>query len=136
MNAASFKAYREICGITQQQAADSCGVALVTVKKWERGERSIPADAASWLIGRYGDHVALTDDIVSRSADLPEGSRVAVGYYRNQEQADLERPDGAERLPYQFCNAASRSAAEALADMGMVVSFAYPDEERIYAERR
>lgn len=136
MNSASFKAYRELCGITQQQAADSCGVALVTVKKWERGERTIPADAASWLVDRYGEHVALVDDIVSRSADLPDGSSVAVGYYRNQEQADLERPEGAERLPYQFCNAAIRSAAEVLADMGMIVSFAYPDEERIYAERR
>lgn len=136
MNAASFKAYREICGITQQQAADSCCVALITIKKWEKGERSVPDDAASWIVDRYGEHLALVDDIVSRSADLPEGSRVAVSYYRNQEQADIERPDAGERLPYQFCNAASRSAAEVLADMGMVVSFAYPDEERIYAGRR
>ena len=32
-----LKAYRKLCGLTQQQLADELGVAMLTVRTWEAG---------------------------------------------------------------------------------------------------
>lgn len=132
MNGATFRGYRELCGASQSQAAESLGVALVTVKKWERGERAVPDLACSWILSCLEQHDALVDDMMDRvESSVPDGAAVALSYYRTQEQADIERADGMEPLPYTVFNAASRTVAEILLDSGTPVTFAYPDEEDV-----
>lgn len=136
MNAATLKGYREICGMTQQGLAELCGVSLVTVKKWERGERAVPQDVSDAVLARYRAHCEMVDDLVARCEGLPAGSVAAVEYFRSQEQADIASECesgaiGSEAVHYQELNAAARTAAEILLDSGQPVVFAYPDEERM-----
>ena len=61
---------------------------------------------------------------------------VRLTYYRTQEQADMDAEVmGCEAGPYQFVNAVRRSVGERLTDMGYLVSFKYPDEERSEVKR-
>ena len=57
-----------------------------------------------------------------------------TAYFRSQEQANIasERESGSygsEAVPYQELNAAARSAAEVMLDLGQLVTFHYADEE-------
>lgn len=129
---ANFRALREMCGVTQQQAADALGVRVLTVKRWEKGETPIPDDAMGWLMECVAEHDAGVSESLGRIlAALPAGGEVCMTYYRTQEQADAEAyPEQAG--PYGFLNSITRSTAERLVAMGHRVSFSYPDEERIY----
>lgn len=134
MNAATLKGYRELCGITQQHLADMAGVSIASVKKWERGEKPVPQDVSDLILSRYVYHCELVDDLVSRTDGVPRGSMVGLEYFRSQEQANIasERESGSygsEAVPYQELNAAARSAAEVLLDLGQLVTFHYADEE-------
>lgn len=129
---ANFRALREMCGVTQQQAADALGVRALTVKRWEKGYTSIPGDAMAWLMGCVEEHDAGVAENLGRIlAALPAGGEASMPYYRTQEQADAEAyPEQAG--PHGFLNAVTRSTAERLMAMGYRVSFSYPDEERLY----
>ena len=135
--AANFRAMREICGVTQQQVADALGVRVLAVKRWEKGERPIPDDALEWMRSAAVEH---TDGVRTEAgevmANAEPGEAVCLEYYRTQEQCDMAAElAGTEAGPYQFVNAVRRSAAERLVDMGYLVSFAYPDEERTEIRR-
>lgn len=128
---ANFRALREICGVTQQQAADELGVRALTVKRWEKGEPRVPDDAMKWLIELVAEHDERVEENVGRMMASKQTGEICMVYYRTQEQADVEAyPEQAE--PYGFLNAVTRSTAERLMAMGYSVSFSYPDEERIY----
>lgn len=129
---ANFRALRELCGVTQQQAADALGMRALTVKRWEKGDTPIPGDAMAWLMGCVEEHDAGVAENLGRIlAALPAGGDVSMTYYRTQEQADADAyPEQAG--PYGFLNSITRSTAERLVAMGYRVSFSYPDEERIY----
>lgn len=129
---ANFRALRELCGITQQQAADACGVRVLTVKRWERGDAPVPDDAMAWLMECVAEHDrGVADELGEIMANIPEGAEICLTYYRTQEQADLAAyPEAAG--PFGFLNAVYRSVAERLVAMGYKVSFSYPDEERVY----
>lgn len=129
---ANFRALRELCGITQQQAADACGVRVLTVKRWERGDAPVPDDAMAWLMECVAEHDrGVANELGEIMANLPEGAEVCLTYYRTQEQADAEAYHE-QAGPHGFLNAVTRSTAEHLVAMGYRVSFSYPDEERIY----
>lgn len=129
---ANFRALRELCGVTQQHAADALGVRALTVKRWEKGETPIPGDAMEWLMGCVEEHDAgVVENLGRLLAALPADGEACLTYYRTQDQADSEaHPEQAG--PYGFLNAVTRSTAERLVAMGYRVSFSYPDEERIY----
>ena len=129
---ANFRALRELCGVTQQQAADACGVRVLTVKRWERGDAPVPDDAMEWLMECVAEHDrGVAEEIGEIMANLPDGAEVCMPYFRTQEQADMAAwPEKAG--PFGFINAVHRSSAERLVAMGYEVSFSYPDEERIY----
>ena len=127
---ANFRALRELCGITQQQAADDLGVRVRTVKRWESGEVPAPDDAVRYIADAAADHTRAVRERVGEIAARadPGADEVCLQYYRTQAQADL----AGDTDPYQFSNAVTRSIAERLEAMGYRVSFSYPDEERIY----
>lgn len=141
MSAATLKGYREICGLTQQALADLAGVSIMAVKKWEKGEREVPADVSDLVLSRYAQHCRWVDEIVDNTPEIPEPSVVSIEYFRSQEQADIasERDTGVigtKAHSYQEMNAAARSAAEILMDSGQLVVFNYPDSEDAIRAKR
>ena len=135
--AANFRAMREMCGITQQQVAEVMEVQIRTVKRWEKGETPVPDDALEWMRECAVEHTLGVRSEVARLTDgVPVGTALCLTYYRTQEQADLEAEIQGEKAgPYQFVNAVRRSVGERLTDMGYLVSFKYPDEERVEVKR-
>lgn len=135
--AANFRALREICGVTQQQVADVLGVSVLTVKKWEKGVNRVPGDALAFIREAAAEHTrAVRAEVAEAAFSAQPGSALCLTYYRTQEQADLEAGlTGEAAGPYQFLNAVRRSVGERLIDMGYLVSFKYPDEERFEAKR-
>lgn len=130
--AANFRALREICGVTQQQVADALGVRVMTVKRWEKGDAAAPDDALAWLRECAVEHtLGVRTSVGEFMASVEPGSPVCLPYYRTQGQVDMEAEiQGGEPGPYQFINAVYRSVGEKLTDMGYLVNFKYPDEER------
>lgn len=135
--AANYRALREICGVTQQQVADVLGVSVLTVKKWEKGVNRVPDDALAFIREAAAEHTqAVRAEVAEAASSAQPGSALCLTYYRTQEQADLEAELAGETAgPYQFLNAVRRSVGERLIDMGYLVSFKYPDEERLEAKR-
>lgn len=135
--AANFRALRELCGITQQHAADAMEVQIRTVKRWEKGETPVPDDALEWLRQCAVEHtLGVRTELGEIMAMAEPGEAICLTYYRTQEQADLEAEiQGCEAGPYQFVNAVRRSVGERLTDMGYLVSYKYPDEERSEVKR-
>lgn len=135
--AANFRALREICGVTQQQVADAMGVRVMTVKRWEKGETPVPDDALAWMRECAVEHtLGVRTELGEIMADAEPGEAVCLTYYRTQEQADMDAEVmGCDAGPYQFVNAVRRSVGERLTDMGYLVSFKYPDEERKEVKR-
>ena len=136
--AANFRALREICGVSQQQVADAMDVRVMTVKRWEKGETPVPDDALEWMRECAAEHtLGVRTELGGLMADAEPGEAVCLTYYRTQEQADMDAEVmGCEAGPYQFVNAVRRSVGERLPDMGYLVSFKYPDEERVEVKRR
>lgn len=135
--AANFRALREVCGTTQQQIADAMQVSVLTVKKWEKGVNRVPDDALAFIRQAAAEHtLAVRAEVADAVSAAEPGSAVCLTYYRTQEQADLEASlTGGQAGPYQFLNAIRRSVGERLIDMGYLVSFKYPDEERPEVKR-
>ncbi|MDO4443866.1 MAG: helix-turn-helix transcriptional regulator [Slackia sp.] len=123
---AEFRARREICGLTQGDVADACGVRLLTVKRWEKlGEAEPPADAWEFLEGVEAARRAVVRQAVEAAAADKPGA-VRLTYCRTQEQYDaLGRGGG----PVGVANANARAVADLLESMGIAVAWAYPDEE-------
>lgn len=135
--AANFRAMREMCGITQQETADAMGVRILTVKRWEKGDTPLPDDALEWMRGCMSSHVEAVDSEVERMTSMASPPQaVCLTYYRTQEQADLDAGlMGGEAAPFQYINAIYRSVGERLNALGYLVSYKYPNEERIEAKR-
>lgn len=135
--AANFRAMREICGVTQQQVADVLGVQIRTVKRWEKGEAPAPDDALAWLRECAVEHtLGVRTEVGEIMASAEQGEAICLTYYRTQGQADMDAELSGEKAgPYQFVNAVRRSVGERLTDMGYLVSFRYPDEERAEVKR-
>lgn len=135
--AANFRALREVCGVSQQQVADAMDVRSITVKRWEKGETPVPDDALAWMRACAGEHtLGVRTEVGEIIAAAEPGEAVCLTYYRTQQQADMDAEvTGCEAGPFQFVNAVRRSVGERLIDMGYLVSFRYPDEERVEVKR-
>lgn len=123
---ASFRAAREIAGLTQQTVARRLGVNLQTVKRWERGDIVPPPDAWALIDGALALHDSEVEAFVRRVAEGAGGHPVELEYYRTREEYEAVAP--MPGLTYTFANAVTRSAAERLVAMGIPVSFVYPGE--------
>lgn len=139
MNAATFRALRETCGIPQSAVAEALGVRVQTVKNWEKGAAPVPEDAAEWLGDRLDEH----DRAVGVSLDSYEealaGIEGEVGeldglppcvltYWRTQGEYDRH---GRDPGSHSVVNARVRDVATGLREMGCEVEFRYWDEGAI-----
>lgn len=74
MVAATMRAMRELCGLSQQALADMAGVSRRTVVRWERGQFQIPEDVATMLC-------SLVEELARevRSRDYMDGMGIGFG---------------------------------------------------------
>lgn len=126
---AAFRAFREECGLTQQDIADEADVRVMTVKNWENQNKpnSIPPDDVwQWLLALRG---AMHEDarrIAAQIIDsLPEGATdLYLDYYRTQEDLDsVQLPDADE--PVGYVNARTRLVGQMLESQEIKYSYAY-----------
>lgn len=130
-NKASFRAVREMLGMSQQDVADAFGVNVKSVKRWENpGNGWEPPDAVWSHVLDLLDVQAETVDMAVSAALANPGGAVQITYYRTQRQFDAM---GRDEGPYGMANANSRIVAHRLMALGREVSFSYPDDpDNIY----
>ena len=109
MEKATFRALREMVGLSQSEVAAALGYSVQSVKKWERAESPeyrVPERAAEYM---------------EREFDA----------FRREVMSELSSVDGPEEvtLPYdrmdQRANAASRAVASVLMSKGVRVRWEY-----------
>lgn len=142
---AGFRAAREMCGLSQQDVADDLQVSLKSVKRWEREDLpqyAVPEYALRYMdeqLGVFRRGVEASIAMFEAAAEEAESTlgnaeldAVQLVYYRNQEQM---RSDGNDTRRVGQVNAVSRAAAAILFDMGVDVTFCYPEDEDRIAPR-
>ena len=126
---ASFRALREMCGLTQQNVADALGVRALTVKRWERpGFPEPPDDAWAYLNSMRDRMVEMAEFAADKAVELRDetgAGAIALTYFRDQSQYDEA---GRDEGPVGFANAAARLTASHLEVEGVDVEFRYPDD--------
>lgn len=122
---ADFRVLRGLCGLSQQDVADMCGVKVLTVKRWERPDTDgcqPPEDAWDALDRERraveGTASAIVDGWVAMH-DPGDGTTCVLGYLRGRGEGGTE-PGG---VPYGAVNAATVMAGERLRSMGYDVSY-------------
>lgn len=129
MTKADFRAMREECGLTQQDAADALGVRVLTVKRWERpGFPEPPDDAWAYLNSMRDRMVEMAEFAADKAVELSDetgAGAIALTYFRDQSQYDEAGRDGG---PVGFANAVARLTASYLEVEGFYVEFRYPDD--------
>lgn len=126
---AEVKALRESVGLSQVDLAELAGVAVRTIKRWERDMKP-PADVCD-LLERYVVRKAkaveaaleTVDSVTWKAGRAPD--LVPLTYFRSQEEYDAF---GRDAGPFGVANANSRAVADALMARGIEVEFRYPDE--------
>lgn len=104
--AATLKGKREMAGYTQQSLADSVGVHVRTVSRWERGALPVPDDVLEFLDSELQRQRTLVDSMLD---EIENGASTILPY---------DRTDG-------FANAVSRQVAEHLLMLGEPYWFEY-----------
>lgn len=131
--AAGFRALRERVGLSQSDLAEELGVALRSVKRWERGLFDAPDEA--WDV--LGSYAETQEQMVDHAREIvlsvgEEAGRrpdeIVLTYYRTQEEYDAH---GRDEGPYGVANANARAVAAELAHYGVETCFRYPDEGAI-----
>lgn len=125
---AAFRAFREECGLTQQDIADEAGVQILSVKRWEntKEDHQPPDDVWQWLLAlrgaMYEDARQITKQIIE---SLPEGAKdLVLDYYRTQEDLDsVQLPEDDE--PVGYVNARTRLVGQMLDAKEIKYSYAY-----------
>lgn len=125
---AAFRAFREECGLTQQDIADEAGVQILSVKRWEntKEDHQPPDDVWQWLLAlrgaMYEDARQITKQIIE---SLPEGAKdLVLDYYRTQEDLDsVQLPEADE--PVGYVNARTRLVGQMLDAKEIKYSYAY-----------
>lgn len=136
---------REMCGLSQQDVSDDLAVNIKTVKRWEREDLpqfTVPAHAMDYVTARLEEFMRdieatmslfeLAEDDAESALENAELDAAQLVYYRNQEQLQAA---GCETRRVGQVNAATRAAAAILLDMGVDVSFCYPEGEDRIAPR-
>ena len=127
---ANFRAIRERVGLTQKALANTLGVTVDTVKKWENTKYFAPPDDAwSYLIDALGRHVEAVqasvgqvDKVIEQTGKPPR--EVSLPVYRSQAHYDqCGRDDG----DYGVVNARSREIGALLEERGIRAQYVYPE---------
>lgn len=125
---ASFRAQREMLGLTQNDIARGLDVALSSVKRWENPDRTdyqVPEYAIEFL----AEQRRLFDDAVNKALDALDimgadgDSPVAIAIYRD---AAHYADRGTVDMPYGMVNAISYECAKELSADGVDIIFYYP----------
>lgn len=134
MNAASFRALRETCGLSQRAVAEHFEVTTQAVKQWEKGVHPVPGDAQEWMDEQAMAHDrAVADTVIAlermvedtnASLGLPGDNRppMELNYWRRQEDYDANGRDSGD---VGVVNARTRAVAAALRGLGYGVRFHY-----------
>lgn len=126
---AAFRAFREECGLTQQDIADEADVRVMTVKNWENPNKPnsvVPDDVWQFILGlrgaMYQDAREIVEQIIS---SLPEGAKdLVLDYYRTQEDLDsVQLPEVDD--PVGYVNARTRLVGQMLDAKEIKYSYAY-----------
>lgn len=139
LNKATFRAFREDCGLSQHDVAARFGVQVISVKRWERfGDPEPPVEVCEWIIRRREELYEIAEHMAERALAVLESTgetSIVIRYYRTQEELDEAR--AAKNQPPEnlgFINAASRIAAAILESYDYIIDFAYPNEMHIIEE--
>ena len=130
---AQFRATRELVGLTQADVAEDLGVAIQSVKRWEREDMknySVPETALAYIHEQKDSFIksvtrlynSFFESIESGDADI---DALPLTYFRDQAMRDraLEEPGRFSQI-----NAIARAVATMLEVEGYHVSWTYPDE--------
>lgn len=133
MTKATFRAFREECGYSQRDVAEQFDVSMLTVKRWERPDKTEPPlEACKWLEQRREELHEIVDimtDNALNTLDETGTCEIAIRYYRTQEELDAARErDGMPPEKVGFVNAASRLTASIVEAHGYGVAFVYDME--------
>lgn len=130
---AAFRAFREECGLTQQDIADEADVRVMTVKNWENPSKPnsvVPDDVWQFVLGlrgaMYQDAREIVEQIIS---SLPDGAKdLYLDYYRTQEELDaVQLPETDE--PVGYVNARMRLVGQMLDEREIHYSYRYRSEQ-------
>lgn len=128
---ATFKALRETVGLSQDNVARDLGVAVTSVKRWERpGYQYPPADAWEYLLDAYQAHCDAVNgalEQVDEISDLAgyDPKLVPITYWRTQEQYnELGRDPGYVGV----VNARARAVGDELLLRDIEVEWRFPEE--------
>lgn len=132
LNGATLRAWREECGIAQQEIADRFDVNIRSVKRWESGRYDIPAEVATWIAETRERMRDTASEFAGRAITMAKETgmkKVIVKYYRTQSELDDARSDsGMPHESYGFVNATSRLAASIIEGKGIGVEYYYPTQ--------
>ena len=132
-NPADFKAYRDFCGLTQQNIADLLGKSIKVIKQYEDGKIEIPDEA--WEIidtamqkrdSAMETAFHLIDDIEKNKAADPKS--ITLTYWRDQLEYNQH---GRDKGFYNQVNANARAVADVLRNVGFNIEFHYFDDGAI-----
>lgn len=93
MNSAEFKMIRRLLGVTADEVAEACNVALRTARRWESTHQP-PADAVEWMQAQLAHAQATVDQTLAQfaaEAESPDGDHSpTLLLYRTDEAAQRE----------------------------------------------
>lgn len=125
---AAFRAFREECGLTQQDIADEADVKILSVKRWEntKEDHQPPDDVWQWLLAlrgaMYEDARHITTQIIESLTE--DAKDLVLDYYRTQEDLDsVQLPEADE--PVGYVNARTRLVGQMLDAKEIKYSYAY-----------
>lgn len=129
---AGLKALRERVGLSQRDLAAELGVAVQSVKRWEREDMPYLAPQTAWDVLEHALDVQrqMVDFMLAKVHEIERDigrppDLIPITYYRNQKMYDLH---GREAGAFGRANATARAVATLLEEEGYKVEFRYPQE--------
>ena len=129
---ASFRALRELCGVTQGELAQVLGCDLKTVQRLENpGRVDMQPREEDWraleqLRRTQVEQLDYSMQLAERALDSGTAPHVEIPYFRTQAAYDRE---GRDEGSFRLANRVAGEIAEALDEMGVEVTFFYAGEE-------
>lgn len=119
---AEFRAMREMCGISLYDVAETLGVAVNTVKRWESPKYFPPSPRAwEYIEEEYDRHCERVDAALKQAlATRVDGQPIVLPWHRNGMR-------GVSDMQVGMSNAVSRAVAESLMTLGYEVTFRWSD---------
>ena len=125
MNRADLKVRREALGLTQGWLAERLGVQDRAVRRWEAGDREVPADVWDVIEQAEQQAEAILDAVADGLADQPEPDGIDVVVFETDEDLWAVHP-GFRPLPASW----HRAVAARIRDLvDGEVRFHYPPRE-------